>query len=443
MEKTTLPIKSLQVGHYVVLNLGWSDHPFLFSRFKIKSRDQIQILKNLGLKEVQVILEKSDLPTATCTSGESASPDAADTTPEQNPDPAQDETALLKQQDETKRAEALWKDKQKRIERVKVINDRQQKCTRKYQKSLQMVRSVMKDLKSAPLVAVTQADEVISNVVDTLFDESGIMVHLMSTEGAFENAYYHSLNVSVLAMLIGKELQLDADTIRVLGIGALFHDVGKNKIPSRVLAKKEPLTEPEEILLKHHPKYGADIVSRIETFPKNAIDIITQHHECMDGSGYPRWLEGEQISLLARITSIVNVYDNLCNHPDPDKSLTPSEALAQMFKFQLEKYDRKILELFIRSMGVYPPGTIVELSNGVLGMVVSINSDNLLCPTLLLYDQEIPREEAICIDMLEEKDLTIQRTIKPSQLEPDAYSYFNPRTQINYFFDSKQLKDTK
>lgn len=134
-------------------------------------------------------------------------------------------------------------------------------------------------------------------------------------------------------MMLAKELALPAEDIKAIGIGCLFHDIGKVEIPARIINATLPLNRAEKNLLQLHCQYGLNVVSKLG-LPRASLDIIGQHHESMDGSGYPDHLRGDQISLLARIVGVVNTYDNHCNRANPADSLTPFEALSMMFKQQ-------------------------------------------------------------------------------------------------------------
>jgi hypothetical protein len=135
---------------------------------------------------------------------------------------------------------------------------------------------------------------------------------------------------------------------------------------------------------------------------------------------------------------IVNAYDNLCNRPNPKDSLTPYEALAQMFSQGRARFDAQPLSVFIRSMGVYPPGTLVQLSNNALAMVMQVNASQPLKPCVLVYDPSVARHEAVILDLEEEPDLSIVRSIRPAQLPQPVFDYLNPRKRMTYFLHASQ-----
>jgi putative nucleotidyltransferase with HDIG domain len=294
----------------------------------------------------------------------------------------------------------------------------------------------MRDLAAGSDEASEQAGVLIHEMVESLLSEREVVVHLMNVKGQDEGIYFHTLNVAILALLLGKEYGVKADSMERLGLGALFHDIGKHRVPKKILQKRAPLTPPERQLLHLHPKYGEEMASRMKDFPKESALIIRQHHEANDGTGFPDGLQSDKISVLAKIMSVANVYDNYCNHWNPEDCMTPHEAMSHMFCLLKSKFDTELLSLFIHSMGIYPPGTVVQLSNDLVGIVVTLSPDNRLRPCILVYDEKIPRKEALLLDLSEDPEISIVNSIRPSQLPAEVYSYLNPRSQVTYFFDT-------
>lgn len=417
MAEYLIAVDKLRVGIFISLELKWFEHPFLYNSFKIKNLSQIQALKDLGLAEVLWIPEKSDPQSVPQTKG-IAGPAPPPTVPPLMP------------------VGKLWDIKKARIQRLQERNRKIQLCEKHYQQTYGQVKRVMQNLVSGSEEAALQANVVIHDMVGSLLSEHEVIVHLMNGKGQDEGVFYHSLNVAILALLIGKEYGMDAQSLQDMGVGALFHDIGKHRIPKRILYKQSPLSAAERRILKLHPKYGEEIASKIKTLPRESVQIIGQHHETNDGEGYPCGLKGDQISIPTKIMSIANVYDNYCNQLNPEDSMTPHEALSYMFTRQKNHFEAKLLSLFIRCMGIYPPGTILQLSNDLIGIVVSVPPGNQLRPSILIYDPEIPQKEALIWDLVEDPELTIVRSLRPAQLEPEVYAYLNPRIRVTYSFDT-------
>ncbi|MHB8068318.1 MAG: HD-GYP domain-containing protein [Desulfobaccales bacterium] len=416
-----IKLEQLQPGMFIRLDEGWFDHPFLFNRIKIKNRSQIDSLKKSGIREVYFIPEKSD-----CLPLPLEEPKQKPDTP---PAPAarpQDDPVI----------QLLWQIKKERIQRLKEKREDLRKCTNNYETTVKDIPNIMGKMITGSKEAVNNAKTIVSSIAGKFLSDTDAIMHLMTVKETEESIYYHSLNVSVLALMLGAKAKLSPSEMRDLGMGALFHDIGKTRIDNKVLKKTLPLTKAEQNLIQLHPRYGVEIVAKTNAFPNDAALVIMQHHEHYDGNGYPHLLKGEKISKLARITSVVNTYDNLCNNADPQKAMNPYQALSHMYTKCQGALDLELLLLFIRSLGIYPPGTAVLLSNGVLALVMSVNPKNPLKPSVMLYDPEVPKNEAVIFDMEDEPEVTIERNLRPDKLSPEVCSYFNYTGGANYFVEN-------
>lgn len=418
-DQSRVPIDQLRVGLYVYLDLRWFEHPFPFGQFKIKNEEQIRTIRGLGLQSVRYDPAQSDLP-------EPRTPPPS--APAQEP-PASDVIA---------RALAA---KQALIERIKVQREAAARIENAFIDTAKTVREIDKNILSQPAETVHHATQLVKQIADSILCAQELAIHVMGDKMGGEDLYFHSLNVTMLALMVARDLGLPPEVVGILGIGALFHDLGHREIPSKILLKVEPLTPAERHLFEMHCQYGVDLGRRLELAPA-VLAIIHDHHELYDGSGYPRQLKGEKIGLLARIVAICNHYDELCNPPNIVDALTPHEALSIMFAKLRSKFDPKLLQVFIRCLGVYPPGTIVQLSNGAIGMVATVNTAKPMKPTIVIYDPDIPKDEAILIDLGQENDLNITKAIRPLQVPSEVYNYLSPRKRVSYYFDpAKQTQE--
>jgi putative nucleotidyltransferase with HDIG domain len=298
-----------------------------------------------------------------------------------------------------------------------------------------VIRGIEKDIHKNPGEAVPQAVKLVSQIAESILCAPELAIQVMGDESGGEEMYFHSLNVTMLSIMMARDLKIPVDVAGVLGTGALLHDIGRKEVPDRILLKVEPLTKAERNFFEMHCQYGAEMGQRLH-LPPAAVAIIREHHELFDGSGYPARLKGEEINLLARIVVIANYYDELCNPTYLAHALTPHETLSLMFSRLRSKFDPKILQVLIRCLGVYPPGTIVQLSNGAMGMVVTVNTARPMRPMVMVYDAGVPKEEAILLDMERETDFNIAKAIRPNQVARDVYSYLSPRKRVSYYFDA-------
>ena len=404
----------LRVGLFIELD-GWMDHPFLFSSFKIRNLQQINALRSLGLTELTWVRNKSDYPPL--------------------PPPAVKSTQQPRPQPDPELA-AMWQAKKERREQLARQREVFGQCEKKFNSAMVTVKSLLRNLFSRPQESVQQAQEVVADMVDTLLAEKDVLLHLMNAKSSDEGAYYHSLNVTMLALMLAKDAGFAADELHDLGLGCLLHDMGMERVPTKILNKRTPWTSAERNFYEQHVVYGVEMAEKLPSLPAAALEVIAKHHELLDGKGYPGALKADRIGKFARVAAIANVYDNLCNRPNPADSMTPAEAVQHLYKRDGGKYDPGLLQHFIRCLGVYPPGSIVRLNNEAIGLVVSVNPRKLLHPTLLIYDPIIPKDEALQLDLSDDPDLTIVATLRPRSLEQEVFDYLSPRSRINYYADS-------
>ena len=421
MPECRVPIDQLRIGVFIRLEYKWTQHPFLFSSFKIKNQEQIDTLRELGITTVMYIPEKSDclpLPPANRTPGHQKAPSCAqDTKPKK---------AV---------ASKMWGFKKQQIKLQKLRRERFRTCENNFKQTMERVTGIMANLATASNEVVAEAASIVQTMVDTLLGDKDNVINLMNTHAGEQDVFYHALNTSVLGMILGKECGLEADAIQKMGLGLLFHDIGKFRIPKKILLKQSSLALAELKLLQLHPVYGEEMLSGTHNFPGDSMKVVRHHHEAIDGSGYPDGLSGEQLSTTVKIAAIVNTYDNYCNRHDPKSSLTPAQALSVMFARQKRELDAKLLTAFIRCLGIYPPGSIVQLSNRCVGMVVSASPKNSLRPEVLIYDAEVPKREALVLSLEAEREVSIVKSLRPDELPPAIYDYLSPRTRVTYFID--------
>jgi putative nucleotidyltransferase with HDIG domain len=407
----------LQPGVFIELSGKWFSHPFVFNKFKVKNWHQIEILEKMGMKELYWVPEKSD-----CWPKD-----------EQEAKPLPEVVTVKK--DEDPYVALMWRVKREQMQHLKQIHENLTQCTRNYERVVKNVPQLMKKMMTGSKEGVSSAKETVGEMVETFLGDSDAIVHLINIKEKDEGIYHHSLNVAVLSIMLGNRCKMTPAEMHDLGVGALFHDIGKNQIEKKILKKKPPLTRPEQAIMELHPQYGLDILSKSGIREGRTLRAVKEHHETWNGSGYPLGLKGEQIDKFARIIRIADYYDNLCNNPETSQRMTPYEALSHMYTNLKNKIDIELFSIFIRSMGIYPPGTVVQLSNGEIGIVITINPNNALKPSLLIYDPTIPREEALICEMEEHEDIAIEKSIHSEELPENVRRYLNATTHVTYFME--------
>ena len=411
----------LCIGMYVWIDMRWFEHPFAFNHFKIKSDDQIATIRSLGLQSIRFSPELSDAKPVISDSVATASKSPASSAETPGASKASEAPILLA--------------KRKMMEQMRERRANAERIESAFIHTATAIRDIEKNLYSNPVATVEQANKLVKKVVDSILVSPELAIHLMGDRLGGEELYFHSLNVTMLSLMIARDIKLPGEVVATLGLGALMHDIGETEIPDKIRKRVGALTLAERHFFELHCEYGVAIGKRLHLAPA-VLSIIEQHHELSDGSGYPAQLKGEAINLLARIVVIANHYDELCNPPLINDALTPHEALSLMFAKLRGKFDAKILPVFIRCLGVYPPGTIVQLSNGAIGMVSTVNTSSPMKPTVVVYDADIPKEEAILLDMDTQSEVNIAKALRPAQLPREVYNYLSPRKRVSYYFDT-------
>lgn len=413
----------LQIGLYVTLTCSWFKHPFLSNSFKVKSPSDIATIRGLGLTQVACDPARSD-PAAL--------------------------TALACKQhrhepQETAHASILLRHEPEPVQK-KPLPEEQLQASLDCQRTLKRAGSayvdvgrrsadVLKDVGAGREEAVTSGSRVIDSLAQLLLNDTTSMaiVNLLHFKDLHHATTLHALHVCILSMMVGRDFGLRPEDLRHLGMGALFHDVGEQRVPTQVLYKTTPLTRAERSFLHLHPQFGREIVAQIPSFPEPSADVILQHHERLDGSGYPRGLKDRHLSLLSKIVMVVDEYDVLINNPDPARNLTPTEALSHLYVHRQGKLAVDVIVALVRTLSVYPPGTLVELTDGSTGIVVSLNFEARVQPMVMLYDPDVSQDTPRIVNLAEHRALSITRSLRPKDIPPHVLDYLNPKRMAGYF----------
>ncbi|SDL64408.1 HDIG domain-containing protein [Maridesulfovibrio ferrireducens] len=419
-----IEIDRLRPGVFIRLQgVPWYRHPFLTSSFRIKDFDQIETLRALNVKKVICVPDESLTTPLDVSRKSKVAPHSV--LPGENPVP-----------------DGYYDEKNKRIKVLREKKASVARAVKKYSLSLSQIETLMLSISRGNDQFIEDAIQFSSDLSSYFLEDCESIMHVLNIQDdQNDSLYYHSLNVTVLSLILGRSIGLAETEMRDLAMGAMFHDIGKSKIEKKILRKKGKLTNVERSVIQKHPFYGVQILSKNENFPKEAMKIVYQHHERCDGKGYPKKMQFNELSKLTKILSVANFYDGLINKHDSSKSLTPYQALSYMYTKYSGMLDKESLSVFIRCMGIYPPGTIVLLNNDQIGMVVSVNLAKPLSPSIVLYDPQIPKKEALILDLEHESDFTITDSVSPAKLSNDVYEYLSPRSRITYFVDPDSVSE--
>lgn len=404
---STVAVQDLKIGMFVRLDLGWMSHPFALSSFRITSDDQIATICGLGLEQVVWLPEKSELeaPAPSIVLSGAAAADLGEAARAA----AQRRQQLQSQRDALHHCEAQFEEATTALGRINTL------------------------LVADPLHAACQAQDLSRTLLEKMLGDGEICVRLLTTQSG-DRLTTHALNVTVISMLMARNLGFGESELLDVGTGALLHDIGKVDLPTRVHHPEESFSSAEIKAYRDHVGLGLARARQMR-LPEGALQVLAQHHELADGTGYPRRLSLDGLSPAARVVALVNRYDNLCNPGPRVLALTPHEAVSVLFAQSRNKFDMPVLSGFIRMMGVYPAGSLVQLTDERFALVMQVNSSRPLKPRVLVHDPKVPRDEALLLDLEQQPDLGIRRSVQPNKLPVAAAAYLSPKPRVTYYFD--------
>jgi putative nucleotidyltransferase with HDIG domain len=413
-------IDQICVGLYIHLDLSWMNHPFTLSNFKIHNEDQIEKIKQIGLKKLRYDPKRSECEPL----------DLNAEVPSNLEHPSIKAEAITHLEVKPTKEPSIEQVKRERLKQLHHAIDESEK---KFVAVSDVVKSVNQNMLTSPKACIDQATSVVDEIVEMALTEKDIVIHALNGNRSSDAHYQHPLNVTVLSLMLAKSLSISKEEMQLLGISAMLHDIGKTSINDTILKKTEPSKE-ELAEYQLHSVYGAQLIHKLG-LPSRIGRILLQHHECWDGSGYPNHLKGDQIDPLANIIYLVNTYDNLCNPLQYSEAKSPYETLRLMFTHLRAKCSDELLKHFIKSLGVYPPGSIVKLSDGNHATVISVNPDQPLRPYIQLQDDGVSIAPQI-LNLQDEANLSITNCLNINQLSPTLLRTLNPRKRVNYFIDN-------
>ncbi len=282
-----------------------------------------------------------------------------------------------------------------------------------YDNSVRFAHNTILRLRNGNPLPLEEGGKVVDEILNSITRNYNALLGLIKLRSRDEYTYTHCINVCVLASLLAAQTGLDKESTKKIGLAGLFHDIGKANIPDTILNKKDKLTDKEFEVMKTHPELGIKHVNYIG-LPEEILSGILDHHEKINGKGYPRGLKGDEISQTARIISIVDVYDALTSRRVYKDPMLPHQALSLMYSMRGEEFDETMLEHFIRSQGIYPVGSVVELSSGWRGIVVQINPERPLFPKVALVRTPLGQNVyGDTIDLAKQSQVKITKVMTP------------------------------
>lgn len=281
-------------------------------------------------------------------------------------------------------------------------------------KSIATVKTAFKDLSdrkgsSYNIKSIESIKQIVDEMMHIIYENPSTLYCMTELMGTDMYTYNHSAEVAALSMLVAKSMKMNDTFIQKIGVGAILHDVGKMGVPAEILNKVDPLDEVENKLMKEHPQMGYDLLKDNDYISPISRQIVLLHHEKLNGSGYPFMMSGEQIPIHVRIVTLCDIFNAISSNRAYKRRMNADEALELIRAEAIYELDRDIYYHLLKVVNIYPVGTVVELSNGEVGIVIKENYEAQTRPVVQVIRQ---KKRAEIIDLMECLTLFISKTIE-------------------------------
>ena len=391
-----IPVSDIKVGQTIKLPLSWTNHPFLRNKVFLKSEVEIEMIKGLGVPHV-ILLE--------------------DVSNNQAPQTQQTDVSTVEESNEAPQV----------LDESKLLKKSLLSSQKRFSNSISDNKAVHSKVVTDPEGAYRLSSSTVESLLSHMLEVDKPYLTLVEGNDTAVSVSQHCVSVAVVSMLMARILKVDEDLIRDIALGSLLHDYGKFKIPDSILRKRGELTASERNFYNLHPNYGVKVLSGQEYVSKISLHIIGHHHEFIDGSGYPDGLKAKQIPLSTQIVSLVNEFDNLLSD---DRFSTPQIALGHLFKNGAKRHSANLISALVKIMGIYPPGTLVKLSDGTVGKVM-VTGEQVKKPNVLSCE---PNGLNISLKVLSQDDIEIEKVITVNDISDDAKISLRAANPISFYF---------
>lgn len=280
------------------------------------------------------------------------------------------------------------------------------------------IKDIFKDITLTNSLEQGTVKKTLNGILRRVLKDRCVMLHLTEVRGLDSYIFTHSVNVCMLSLIMGLFLKLKSEQLKNLGLAALLHDVGRSRVPKNILYKPFQLSNEEYQKVKSHTVYGYEMLKACGQFPESVALTALQHHERLDGSGYPEGLKGDEIGLFSRIVAVADVFDALLTDRPFRKAFFPHQAI-EIIVNSTGQFDPEILKIFVENVAIYPLGSLVSLNNGEIGVVVDMNKGRQTRPVVrIVFDSESRKLEYIKeIDLSKCPEIFITKILREEQVE--------------------------
>lgn len=391
----------LKIGMYIHdLNCSWMDHGFIKQQFKITSSKDIQKMRAHGIKQVDIDTKKG--------LDSKHAPTAAE--------------VLLNVHEKVKKIAIEEAPISKQVSVSEEINN----ARSIYKEATKAMSSIMTDARLGKQVEVELITPIAEKMIESAFRNKDALISLSRIKNKDEYTFMHSVSVAGLMVSFARAMDMDKQIIKDVAIGGLLHDIGKMKVPLEILNKPGKHTPSEWEIMKSHVVHSREILKVTPGINQNALDVGALHHERYDGSGYPDGLKHEQISEIGQMAAIVDVYDALTSVRVYKDAWEPTITLKKMLEWCPNHFNPELVQRYIRALGIYPIGTLVQLDSGLVGVVIEQGEGSLLQPILrVFYDAKKVRYITMReLDLTHEENDRILNAVSPSKYGIDLSNFY-------------------
>jgi putative nucleotidyltransferase with HDIG domain len=372
--KVIIDVANLKIGMYVCeLDRPWRETPFLFQGFEISSQEEIDRLSQYCQK-VHVLTRESRQKAALASA---PAPTVAAAPPEWQSGQAMNlerEVLKINNRPSARPVYADLTSMQEEADRVRDV----------FIELRLLIQEVLHDAKLGRSLNLPGVKQTVRNITESVVRNPDALMCFAQLKRKDEYTALHSLRTCILALTLGRQLGMPRERLEILGLGALLHDIGKVKVPDEILKKPDALTAEEHQIMQRHVEWGVEILSDTRHIPMSALEVVGNHHERYDGSGYMKGLRGGAIGEFGMIGAIVDHYDAITSDRAYRGALSAHSVLMKMYSWRNTLFDGELVEKFIQCLSIYPIGSVVELSTGEIGVVAAINREHRLKPHVML-----------------------------------------------------------